>query len=115
MHTKEQLITTAEAAQLLDIHPKTCARHAREGKLPAMRVGRRWRFSPTALTDPALALPTPREPRPLATDEQLATPAPASARIAPLAPGPSAPRPVPTGVLASRHRTRGRHTVQLEI
>ena len=40
----EQLITSEEAAQLLGIHPKTLQQMARSGKIPAVRVGKYWRF-----------------------------------------------------------------------
>jgi excisionase family DNA binding protein len=40
-----EVLTTNEAAELLSIHPKTLLRQAREGLIPAARVGGRWRFS----------------------------------------------------------------------
>jgi excisionase family DNA binding protein len=38
-----------EAARFLCIHPATVKRLAREGKLPAFRIGNRWRFRPSEL------------------------------------------------------------------
>jgi excisionase family DNA binding protein len=40
----EPLLTPAEAGDLLRIHPKTVIRLAREGSLPALRLGKHWRF-----------------------------------------------------------------------
>jgi excisionase family DNA binding protein len=40
-----EVLSTDEAAELLSMHPKTLLRHAREGAVPAARVGRRWKFS----------------------------------------------------------------------
>lgn len=42
--TEHQLLTPAEAAQRLGLHPKTVTRMAREGRLPAIRIGNGWRF-----------------------------------------------------------------------
>jgi excisionase family DNA binding protein len=38
-----------EASRFLCIHPATVKRLAREGKLPAFRIGNRWRFRPSEL------------------------------------------------------------------
>jgi excisionase family DNA binding protein len=38
-----------EAARFLRIHPTTVKRLAREEKLPAFRIGNRWRFRPSEL------------------------------------------------------------------
>jgi excisionase family DNA binding protein len=40
----EPLMTSEETAQLLGIHPKTLQQMAREGKVPAVRIGKFWRF-----------------------------------------------------------------------
>jgi excisionase family DNA binding protein len=40
----EPLITSEKAAQLLGIHPKTLQKMARSRKIPAVRVGKYWRF-----------------------------------------------------------------------
>jgi excisionase family DNA binding protein len=46
-----EILTTAEAAALLSMHPKTLLRQVREGLVPAARVGRRWKFSRRQLLD----------------------------------------------------------------
>ena len=45
----EPLLDSKEAAQLLRIHPKTLQRMARRGEIPALQVGKLWRFSASAL------------------------------------------------------------------
>lgn len=40
----EPLLTSDRAASLLGIHPKTLQKLARNGKLPALRIGDLWRF-----------------------------------------------------------------------
>jgi excisionase family DNA binding protein len=42
-------LNSTEAAQLLRIHPKTLQRMARKGQIPAMQIGKLWRFSGSAL------------------------------------------------------------------
>jgi len=44
-----KLLTPKEAAAFLRLNPRTVTRLARQGKLPAIKVGRRWRFRPDAL------------------------------------------------------------------
>ncbi len=41
---KETLMTTREVAQRLKVSDSTVRRMARQGRLPAMRVGKLWRF-----------------------------------------------------------------------
>lgn len=48
--TWEPLLTPAEAAALLRVHPKTALRFARSQGLPAIRVGKHWRFRESDLT-----------------------------------------------------------------
>jgi len=45
----EKVLTTEEAATLLQIHPKTLQRMARTGIVPAFRIGDLWRFRASAL------------------------------------------------------------------
>jgi excisionase family DNA binding protein len=45
----ERLLTDAEAASLLGIHPKTLQRLARVGEIPAHRVARFWRYRASEL------------------------------------------------------------------
>jgi excisionase family DNA binding protein len=47
--TFEPLLSDAQAGELLGLHPKTVQRLARAGELPAVRIGRYWRFRATAL------------------------------------------------------------------
>ncbi len=43
--------TTQEAADFLQIHPRTITRMAKSGELPAFRIGTHWRFRPSDLDD----------------------------------------------------------------
>ena len=45
----EPLLSDTQASELLGLHPKTVARMARRGELPAIRIGRYWRFRASAL------------------------------------------------------------------
>ena len=45
----EPLLTPTQAAQLLQVHEKSVQSFARSGKLPAVRVGKAWRFRASAL------------------------------------------------------------------
>ena len=45
----EPLLSDAQAAELLSIHPKTLQRLAREGAIPAHRIGRYWRYRASEL------------------------------------------------------------------
>jgi excisionase family DNA binding protein len=44
METFEPLMNSEQAASLLGVHPKTLQKLAREGKVPAKRIGDLWRF-----------------------------------------------------------------------
>jgi excisionase family DNA binding protein len=48
--TVATLLTPAEAAGHLRIHPKTVNRMARHGTIPAIRLGKHWRFRFADLT-----------------------------------------------------------------
>jgi excisionase family DNA binding protein len=48
--TWEPLLSPAQVAPGLGIHPKTVVKMARERKLPAIRMGRHWRFRASDLT-----------------------------------------------------------------
>ena len=47
----ERVLNTGEAAALLQIHPKTLQRMARDGTVPAFRIGDLWRFRASALDE----------------------------------------------------------------
>lgn len=42
----QPLLTPAQAAERLRLHPKTVVRMARDGRLPAIKIGTGWRFHP---------------------------------------------------------------------
>jgi excisionase family DNA binding protein len=45
----EALLTSNEASQVLKIHPKVLERMAKRGEVPALKVGKFWRYRATAL------------------------------------------------------------------
>lgn len=45
----EPLLDEAQAGKLLGLHPKTLQRLARQGTIPAIRLGRYWRYRASAL------------------------------------------------------------------
>jgi excisionase family DNA binding protein len=45
----EALLTSKEASQVLKIHPKVLERMAKRGEVPALKVGKFWRYRATAL------------------------------------------------------------------
>ena len=44
-----QIMTTNEIAEYLKLHPITIIKYAKEGKIPAIRVGKVWRFDKEAI------------------------------------------------------------------
>jgi excisionase family DNA binding protein len=46
----QPLLTPAEAASYLRLHEKTVIKMARLGQIPAIRLGKHWRFRSTDLT-----------------------------------------------------------------
>lgn len=44
-----KLLTIQEVASVLKINQHTAYRYSKEGKIPAVRVGRNWRFSEEVL------------------------------------------------------------------
>ena len=40
----KEILTTKEVADYLHLHPLTVHRYAREGKIPAFKIGTDWRF-----------------------------------------------------------------------
>lgn len=49
LNAEHRLLTATEAAERLGLHPKTVVRMAREGRLPATKIGNGWRFAPDQL------------------------------------------------------------------
>ena len=45
----EPLLSDTQAGKILGLHPKTIQRLARRGEIPAVRIGRYWRFRASAL------------------------------------------------------------------
>jgi len=48
-HGIEPLLTTKGASQVLRIHPKVLERMAKRGEIPALKVGKFWRYRASAL------------------------------------------------------------------
>jgi len=46
-----ELLTAAEVAEILDIHPRTVGEYIRDGKLRAFQFGGGWKISETALRE----------------------------------------------------------------
>jgi excisionase family DNA binding protein len=44
MVKSKEIMTTREVAEYLNLHPLTVHRYAREGKIPAFKIGTDWRF-----------------------------------------------------------------------
>ncbi len=44
MSTAKEILTAKEVADYLNLHPLTVHRYAREGKIPAFKIGTDWRF-----------------------------------------------------------------------
>ena len=51
VYPTELLMTAAEVAKYLRLKPNTVRAMARDGKLPAIKVGRGWRFPKEAITN----------------------------------------------------------------
>lgn len=45
----ERLLNLSEAADLLRLHPDTLKRFSQRGKVPAVKIGRYWRFRASEL------------------------------------------------------------------
>ncbi|KPK96522.1 MAG: hypothetical protein AMJ95_13820 [Omnitrophica WOR_2 bacterium SM23_72] len=44
MAKDKEIMTAKEVAEYLNIHPLTVHRYAREGRIPAFKIGTDWRF-----------------------------------------------------------------------
>ena len=42
--TQDEVMNIKEVAELLDFHPEYVRQMARDGRIPAVKVGRKWRF-----------------------------------------------------------------------
>jgi excisionase family DNA binding protein len=49
MNDFEPLLTAAQAATLLSIHPRTLKKMARQGRIPGQQIGDLWRFRASEL------------------------------------------------------------------
>lgn len=47
----QPLLSSNEAASLLKVHPKTLQKMARDGRIPALRIGDLWRFRASDLDE----------------------------------------------------------------
>jgi excisionase family DNA binding protein len=44
MAEAKEILTAKEVAEYLNVHPLTVHKYAREGKIPAFKIGTDWRF-----------------------------------------------------------------------
>lgn len=51
MKEEDKYLTSKEVAELLNISDYTIKRFAREGRIPARKIGRQWRFSRQEIDD----------------------------------------------------------------
>ena len=51
-HVFEPLLDSEQAAAIVKVHPKTLQRHARNGLVIGVRVGKLWRFRASDLFSP---------------------------------------------------------------
>jgi len=77
---RRPLLTPAEAAERLRLHPKTVVRMARDGRLPATKIGTGWRFHPDQLHITPKAVPVSIPPAYLAPRRPHRCSEPASVR-----------------------------------
>jgi excisionase family DNA binding protein len=61
MTTFEPLLNDQQAAELLNVHPKTLQRWARDGEVPAHRIGKFWRYRASEI-DAWLSVQSNRQP-----------------------------------------------------
>ena len=47
----KEILTPIEAGEYLNLHARTIHRLAKNGLIPALKVGRRWRFKKAALEE----------------------------------------------------------------
>lgn len=44
MNKNKEILTAKEVAEYLNIHPLTVHKYARDGRMPAFKIGTDWRF-----------------------------------------------------------------------
>ena len=59
--TREDVLTVADVAALLDLKPYTVKEYARRGLLPGRKLGRTWRFLRPELEEAIRHLPSAQE------------------------------------------------------
>jgi excisionase family DNA binding protein len=59
--TREDVLTVADVASLLELKPYTVKEYARRGILPGRKLGRTWRFLRPELEEAISRLPTAEE------------------------------------------------------
>jgi excisionase family DNA binding protein len=59
--TREDVLTVADVASLLELKPYTVKEYARRGILPGRKLGRTWRFLRPELEEAISHLPTAEE------------------------------------------------------
>jgi len=77
---EESFLTTEEVLDYLQVNLRTVYRLIKAGKIPALRVGRQWRFRKRDI-DAWLESQRPRAIRPTATSARVATPAAGRPRV----------------------------------
>jgi excisionase family DNA binding protein len=71
----EPLLSDAQVGKLLGLHPKTVQRLARSREIPAVRIGRYWRFRATELNTWLETLATGRKKLCMSVVESASQPA----------------------------------------
>ena len=57
----EEMVTVAEGARILGVHPETLRRLIKQGQIPALKVGRSWRLRPSDLVPGFQQAPAPKK------------------------------------------------------
>ena len=57
----EEMVSVAEGARILGVHPETLRRLIKQGQIPALRVGRSWRLRPSDLVPGFQQAPAPEK------------------------------------------------------
>jgi excisionase family DNA binding protein len=51
LRRRNTALTSAELCDLINVHPVTLREWTREGRIPAYRIGREWRYDPDRVAD----------------------------------------------------------------